>query len=97
MAPVLIHTGIGIAGWQELRVTNHRLRQTTASGSKRVTALVGVFLARSYAHQFVVFLILRGRPNHLPDIETGRLPLENKFVERDPRSRIHFWIVNRYG
>src|SRR6266699_1437663 len=59
--------------------------------------LMAVFVARGVADQFVVFPKLRRRPNCLPDIETGRLQLENELVQGYPRSGIHFRIVNRYG
>src|ERR1700716_2477703 len=69
---------------------------TLCSASSFVIS-VAVSVASGVPDQFVVFLILRRRPNHLPNIEAGRLQLENEPVEGYPRFGIHLRIVNRHG
>ena len=71
--------------------------QEGLSSGNSLVALVVFSAARGVAHQFVVLLILGRRPDHLPDIETGRLQVEHELVESDPRSRVHFRIGNRNG
>src|SRR6267378_1119496 len=90
-----------VSGWVPHPCALSRLRvflpSVTLCSPSSFVILAAVSVASGVADQFVVFHILRRRPNRLPDIETGRLPLENQLVEGYPGSGIHLRIVNRHG